>query len=273
MRSDWTGAISLSLINLPVKLGSTSKNNSLGLHMVRKSDGSRIRFTRVAEADSKEVPWSDIGKGYTAPDGSLVVLDRKDFEQAYGKKNRTAEILMFTEPSNIPPMASKTTHWVQPDTGGEKTYALLAHALQESGKVAVLTFAMRDRESVAVLRAHDGYLSLESLEWDADIIRPDFAAPPQTATEAEQSLACDLIASYSGKYDHAASTDKSTAAVMDVIQAKIETGQAISPPAATSQGHAPVDLTEALKASVAAQKGKNTPATARKPRASRKAAA
>lgn len=272
MKSNWTGSFRFSLINLPVKLGSSSKNNSaLDLHMVRKDDGSAIKFTRVAEADGKEVPWSEIVKGYTAPDGSLVTLDRNDFEQAYGPKNREGEIALFTDAANIPPMSVKTSYWVQPDTGGEKTYALLASALQETGKVAVLTFAMRERVSVAVLRPYDGYLALEVLEWDTDMVRPDFPVPVQSSSEAEQRLAVTLIDEMTQKYDHGKAHDTSTDAVMAIVQAKIETGQVIVPPAKPkgTPGRMPADLTAALQASVDAHRTVPVPA----PRKARKTSA
>jgi DNA end-binding protein Ku len=41
---------------------------------VRRSDGSRIRYQRVAEADGEEVQCSDIAKGYETADGSIVVI-------------------------------------------------------------------------------------------------------------------------------------------------------------------------------------------------------
>lgn len=254
MRSLWSGAISLSLINIPVKLGSTSKDSSLGLKMVRMSDGSPIKFVRTAELDGKEVPWDQIGKGYTAPDGSLVILSDKEVKDAYGDKNRIAEVIMATDASNIPPLAIKSSYWVHCDKGGEKSYALIAGALRQSGKVLVVKFALRDRVNVAVLRAHDGYLALESLEWDADLIRPDFAAPAQTATEDEQALALKLIEAVTHKFDHAAETDKSSEQVMAVIDAKIKTGQVIAPPARPDNVGTPVNLADQLMAAVEAQK-------------------
>ena len=268
-RSIWAGAVSVSLISIPVTLGSASKDNYLGLHLVRKSDGSRIKFKRVAEADGEPVEWNDTAKGYDAPDGSLVVLDKADFERAYGEKNRKAEILMFTDAGNIPPLAVKSAYWVQPVKGGEREYALLAGALASTHKVAVLVFAMRERQSTAVLRAEEGYLSLETLEWDSDLVRPDFPAPPQTASEADQKLALTLIDSLTMKYDHASSVDKSAEAVMAVITAKIETGQVIRPPMvpSTAVTGMPADLTAILQASVDAQK----PKPARKPRSPRAA--
>jgi DNA end-binding protein Ku len=254
LRSIWSGAISLSLLNVPVKLGSATQDNHLGLRMVRKSDGSRIKFTRVSETDGKEVPWHEIVKGYDAPDGSLVLLEKKDFQEAYGEKNRVAKLIMFADAADVPPMAARSAYWVQADKGGEKTYALLASALQATGKVAILAFAMREREAMAVLRPVDGYLSLEALEWDADLLRPDFAAPANTATAAEQELALTLIETMSGKYDHAAQTDSSAEAVMAVIQGKIERGEVRPAPAAPNAATGPADLMAVLQAAVAAKK-------------------
>jgi DNA end-binding protein Ku len=263
VRSVWTGAIEvIAGLNMPIKLGSATKDNKLGLHMVRKSDGSRVKQQYIAEKDGEEVPFDKSAKGYDAPDGSLVILDKPDFEKAFGPKNRVATVLMFTDEANIPPMAAKTAYWVQPDIGGEKTYALFADLLQSTGKVAVLTFAMRQREAVAVLRPHDGYLALESLEWDTDILRPDFAAPPQTASDTDRELASQLIATMDGKYDHAAQIDRSAESLNTVIQEKIEAGQVVAPPPRPDNVGAPQDLTAMLTAAVNAQK-KPEPAKAR----------
>lgn len=270
MRSVWTGALSFSVLNMQMKLGSAVKAGS-GLRMIRTTDGAAIKFLRHAEGEITEVPWDKIGKGYDAPDGSLVVMSKAEQDAVYGEKNRVARLLMFTDASNVPPMAARTAYWVQPDTGGGKVYALLASTLQATGKVAVIQFAMRQKMEIAVLRPLDGYLALEALEWDSDLIRPDFAAPPNVADEQEQALTRQLIEDMSGKYDHAEQKDVSREAMMTAIQDKLDTGQVIRPPAvAQNPGLTPAaDLTAQLKAAVEAQKtkeGAKTPAprTARK---------
>jgi DNA end-binding protein Ku len=272
LRSIWTGAIQLGPLILPVKLGSAVKDNKLGLHMVRESDGSRINFKNIAENDGAEVPYDKSAKGYDTPDGSLVVLGRKDFEEAFGPKNRTATVLMFTDASNVPPMATKTSYWVQPGIGGERSYALLAQVLRESGKVGVITFAMRQRMAAAVLRPHEGYLALEALEWDADLIKPDFTVPAQTGTETELNLTRQLVEAATSKYDHTAQHDPSREALAAVIQGKIERGEVIAAPPRPDNVGQPQDLTAMLTAAVEAQKPKPEPA-APKQRARRKSAA
>jgi DNA end-binding protein Ku len=238
-----------------MKLGSSVKANK-GLRQVRVKDGAKIEYLRHAQGETEEVPWDQIGKGYDAPDGSLVVMTDDEQKAVYGEKNRVAKVLMFTDASHVPPMAAKTCYWVQPDTGGEKVYALLASSLQATGKVAVIEFAMRQKMEIAVLRPLDGFLALESLEWDADLIRPDFNAPADVATEQEHELARNLIQDMSGKYDHSEQRDVSREAMMAAIQAKLDTGQVLRPASVQGSGPAPLDLTAQLQAAVEAQKPK-----------------
>jgi DNA end-binding protein Ku len=272
LRSTWRGSISLSLINVPVKLGSTSTDGNLGLHQVDKRDGSRIKYVKVNAVTGEEVAWANIAKGYDSSDGSMVVLDDTDMKKVHGDPSRVAEILMFTDAGNIPPLAVKSSAWVQPDTGGERTYALLASVMQETGKVAVLKYKMRDRESVAVLRASDGYLALETLEYDSDLIRPDFSAPADTSLDKDRALAHDLIKSMEGKYDHSTQADPAGEALQEVIRAKIEAGQVVrAQPEGTSTG-TPADLTAVLKAAVDAKKQEYAPAPKTRGGGRRKAA-
>src|SRR6201986_5149394 len=79
MRSIWKGTVSFGLVSIGVKLFSATEEKDVSFHQVRRSDGSRIRYKRVAEADGEEVAYADIAKGYQLPDGEVVVLTDEDF--------------------------------------------------------------------------------------------------------------------------------------------------------------------------------------------------
>jgi DNA end-binding protein Ku len=163
---------------------------------------------------------------------------------------------------------------VQPGPGGEKAYALLARTMADTGTAAVVSVAIRQRESLALLYAgRDGYLILERLNWAADVRKPDFAAPDAALSEAELGLAENLVTQMSKPFDWASFRDESTEKLEKIVQAKLETGQVTGAPAARTGGSpTPAqDLMAVLQASVAESK-KNT-APARKPRTVRKAAA
>ena len=55
----WKGAISFGLVNIPVSLFSgVKRDEDIHFHLLRKSDQSRVRNRRFAEADDKEVDWA-----------------------------------------------------------------------------------------------------------------------------------------------------------------------------------------------------------------------
>lgn len=252
-------------MSIPVKLGTAVSEDKLPLHQVRRKDASRIKLKRVAEADGQEVEWADLTMGYETGSGQTVLVEDADFEAAYGEKSRDAKILMFVDLGGVVPRrAHDTSYVVQPGPGGERAYELLAEAMTRAGKVAVVSIAVRQREALAMLYAADGYLILERLQWAANVKQPDFAAPHTEIGEAEISLAQNLVTSMSGTFDWQARTDTSMEKLSAVIQGKVENGQLTGTPKAPGSNPAPLNLAEALKASVAAAKATQKPA--RKPR-------
>ncbi len=270
MKSVWTGTLGFGMVVIPVKLGTAASDNRLPLHEVRRSDGSRINYRRFAAADGEEVPYSEIRKGYEAGDGTVVLLEDADFELAYGQKNRAAKITGFIPAGTLPRLAHDQSYYVQPEPNGEQAYELLAAALRRSGKAAVVSFAMRQREANAMLYAtDDGYLVLERLRWAADVKRPDFAAPSGKVTEEQVEQAQNLIGLSTGEFSWDAAADESAQRLAEVVQAKISTGQAVGTPAAPGTG-APANLEDMLRASVEAARAAQAPVRktrARRPKA------
>src|ERR1700755_2197371 len=95
MRSIWKGAISFGLVSIPVKLYSATEERDVSFHQVRRTDGSRIRYKRVAEADGEEVPYADIAKAFQFPSGDTVVLTDDDFADLPLPTARVVDVLQF----------------------------------------------------------------------------------------------------------------------------------------------------------------------------------
>ena len=74
MRSIWKGAVSFGLVTIPVGLYSATEDRSPKFKMLRGSDGSAIKYKRVAEADGEEVPWDEIVKGFEVDKGTYVTF-------------------------------------------------------------------------------------------------------------------------------------------------------------------------------------------------------
>jgi DNA end-binding protein Ku len=272
MRYTWTGTIAMGMVVIPVKLANAVSEDKSPLHRYHVKDGGAVKQRTFCAVDGEEITdWNDITRGYPAADGTVVLLTKDDFDQMYGERSKVLEIRQFIDVSGLPPAAHESTYVIKPEAAGAKAYALLAYALRESGKAAEVSVMIASREATGYLRADsEGYIWLERLEYEANVRKPDFAAPNPVLTAAEMKMADNLVKEMSGAFDWASHTDKTMERLQEVIAAKLAAGQVTGTPAAPL---APVlDLTAALQASVAKAKADKAPVPrTRAPRA-RKAA-
>jgi DNA end-binding protein Ku len=257
MRSMWKGSVSFGLVTIPVKMYSATEEKDISFHQVRRTDGSRIRYKRVAEADGQEVSYGDIAKGYQLPDGDTVILTDSDFAELPLTTTRAVDVLQFVPLEQVDPIYFAKSYYLEPDKAAAKPYVLLRDALHESGMVAVVKVALRSREQLATLRVRDDVLVLETMLWPDEIRTPDFAFLDEDikARPQEMQMAQSLIESMAGDFDPTAYHDDYREALQKVIDAKVEGREVVDQPAAdTSKAGNVVDLMAALRASVEAAK-------------------
>ncbi|MDX6197628.1 MAG: end-binding protein Ku [Actinomycetota bacterium] len=256
MRSIWKGAISFGLVTIPVKLYSATEQKDVSFHQVRRSDGSRIRYKRVAQADGEEVPYGEIAKGYELSSGETVVLTDEDFADLPLTTSKAIDVLQFVPLEQVDPIFFEKSYYIEPDKAGAKPYVLLRDALEESGKVALVKVALRNRESLATLRVRDGVFVLETMLWPDEVRNPDFGFLDDDIDVRPQELAMagSLIDTLSGDFDPSQYKDSYREALQEVIEAKIAGHEVKQPEQAQPTAGTVVDLMAALRASVEAAK-------------------
>lgn len=256
MRSIWKGAISFGLVTIPVKLYSATEQKDVSFHQVRRSDGSRIKYKRVAAVDGEEVAYGDIAKGYELGNGETVVLTDEDFKDLPLTTNRAIDVLQFVPLEELDPIFFEKSYYLEPDKAGVKPYVLLRDALEESGKVAVVKVALRNRESLAALRVRDGVFVLETMLWPDEVRTPDFGFLDDDVEVRPQELAMagSLIDTLSGEFDPSQYKDSYREALQAVIEAKVEGREVVQPSDEQPTAGTVVDLMAALRASVEAAK-------------------
>lgn len=222
MKPIWTGAIGFGLVNIPVKLYSATITSNLNLDMLDKRDHSKIHFKRINEKTGNEVEWENIVKGYRMPNDKYVVLTEKDFEQANSKKTKTIEINNFVDDKEIESIYYETPYYIEPDKSGTRAYALLRDALRKTQKVGVATFVLRNKETVAILRATDNVIILNRIRFEEEIRNPsDLILPSKTDIKSnELNMAVTLIEQLSGKFNIKQFKDTYTAELIKLIKAK-----------------------------------------------------
>src|SRR3712207_203285 len=171
-RAIWSGSISFGLLNVPVKLYSAVSKKQISFRELRESDKSRVRHKRVAEADGKEVDYDDIVKGYEIAPEEYVVLTRDELEELDPKKTRAIEIQDFVDLDEIDPILFNQPYYLGPDKGAERAYALLVKAMEDSHKVAIARFVLRNKEHLAALRPTTGVMTLATMRFADEVVSP-----------------------------------------------------------------------------------------------------
>ncbi len=259
VRSIWKGAISFGLVSIPVKLYSATEERDITFRQVHREDGGRIRYQRVCTVCDKEVSYADIAKGYEMSDGSIVVLSDEDFENVPITTNRMIDVVQFVDLEELDPIYFNKSYYLEPEKAGIKPYVLLSRALEESGKVAVVKVALRQREALAAVRVRDGVFVLETMLWPDEVRQAQFGFLEEDVEVRPQELAMagTLIDSLSGEFDPNEFHDAYREALEEVIEAKVAGQEIVAPTARPDEGGAVVDLMAALRASVdAAKKGR-----------------
>ena len=124
-RGLWNGAISFSLIHIPVSLHTAARAHELDLNLLDKRDFAPVGYQRYNKATGKVVEWNDVVKGYEYEKGEYVVLTDEDFRRANVEASRTIDIQTFVDRDAISPYYFDTPYFLVPDKNGERVYALL----------------------------------------------------------------------------------------------------------------------------------------------------
>lgn len=254
MRAIWKGAVSFGLVSVPVKLYSATESHDVAFRQVHAKDGGRIRYQRVCSIDGEEVPYADIAKGFETEDGEMVVLTDDDLAELPSTSSREISVEKFVPSDQIDPMLFEKSYYLEPEASGAKPYALLRQALLEADRMAVVTVALRQRTTVAVLRVRDDVIVLQTMMWPDEIRTPDFKVETGEVKDAEVTMAKMLVETLAGDFDPSEFEDDYAEAVQALVTAKIEGGEVARTPTATKSAGEVVDLLAALQRSVAAAK-------------------
>jgi DNA end-binding protein Ku len=255
------------LVNVPVGLYPATSDKSIHFNQFEEGTSDRIRYKKVNERTGEEVPGDRIVKGFDLGGGEYVILTDEELSAAQPERSRQIEITDFVDLDAIDPVYYRTTYYLAPEgKGNDKPYALLRKAMQESGKVAVATLVMRNKEYLVAIRPEGDGLALETMYFADEVRSPgkDLPALPDAKglSAKEVSMAQLLIESMESEWDPESFSDTHREAVEALVEQKRQ-GKEIVIEAAPKPAKV-VDLFEALSASVAAaaadRNGKKKPA-------------
>jgi DNA end-binding protein Ku len=260
-RAIWSGTISFGLLNVPVRLYSAVARRSISLREIRESDGARIRHRRVAEGTDEEVAYENIVKAFELSPDRYVPLTKEEMEALAPEKTRAIEVQDFVDLTDIDPIYFDSPYYLGPAEGAEKAYSLLAQAMDETGKVAICRFVLRNKEHLAAIRPAKGVLTLTTMRFADEVVPPSELddVVPESAPKVgkrEIEMAEQLIDSLTRDFDPAAYRDEYREELLALIERKAEGEDVLTAPEPEEPKptKAP-DLMAALEESIAAVKG------------------
>src|SRR5580692_12761827 len=114
MRAICKGSISFGLVSIPISLFPATRREELKFRLLRKSDHSPVNYKRVAETDSKEVPWDQIVKGYEYEKGKFVIIKDEDFARVDVEATQTVNIINFVSVEEVDPLLFYKPYYLEP---------------------------------------------------------------------------------------------------------------------------------------------------------------
>jgi DNA end-binding protein Ku len=205
-------------------------------------------------ADTSEIRWEEIVKGYEIEPGRVVTVDTDELESVAPERSRVLEVEQFVDLESIDPIFFEKSYYVVPQRGAvtERPYWLLYRAMEAAGKVAIGRFVMRTKEYLVAVRAGEHALILGTMFYADEVRDPKEAWVPsiEEPSERELQLARQFIDALAGEWEPARHRDAHRERLLDLLHSKA--GQAAVVPEVEDES--PVtpatDLMEILQASV-----------------------
>jgi len=227
MASIWTGALTFGLVNIPVSLASAVRSvEKTSFRQLHKDDLTPIKYERVCPADGEVVPWNEIVKGYEYTKGKYVVVTPEELAKVKTPSSKAVEMMDFVKSDEIDSRYFDTPYYLIPQKGGEKPYALLREALQNTDMVGIGKLTLRQKEHLVAVRAIGDALVLELMRFEEELVAPEDLRFPSSEEQKirpqEVAMAEQLIGNLAEPFDPSKYHDEYEAKLKTLLRAKLK---------------------------------------------------
>jgi len=254
--SVWTGYLTFGLISMPVRLFSGARGERVSFHMLHRTDNVRVKQQLVCPEEEVVVDRSEIVKGYEYRKGEYVIVEPEEIKKIEPKTAKAMEILEFVKADDVDPIYFETSYYLMPEEAGQRPYALLARALEETEHLGIAKLTMHNREYTVILRPHEGGIMLHTMYYQNEIRQIEkFGETKVDIKDAEVKVAHQLIEALSGKFEPEKYHDTFEDNLKALIKAHLE-GKEVTAVAKPAKVAPVTDLMAALKQSLASMEGR-----------------
>jgi len=272
-RPSWSGILRISLVAIPIKAYPAVTSSSRGpqAHLLHADCGQRITYHKHCPRHGP-VPADAIVKGYEYAPDRYVVVDSQELDRLRPARDQALLLEQCIPVAQVDAslFAGRSLHLLPDGAAAQHPYAVLAEALAAAGQGALGRVVLSSQRQLVLVRPAGQVLVLDVLHYPAQVRSPaswETALPACVSSEAERTLANQLIALSGGAVDWGRYRDTNA----EELAALLQTKMAQQPPAVPTEEPVVLSLLDALKQSVAqvAQVEANPETTTAKTRKSR----
>ena len=258
-RANWKGYLRLSLVSCPIALyPASSLSEKVSFNRLNRKTGNRLKQQNVDSETGAVVPREDIARGYEVAKGQYLIVEDEELDAVEIESTRTIEIDQFVPKSEIDERYINSPYYLAPDGKvGQDAFAVIRDTIAKLNMVALGRVVLTRREHVIALEPKGrGLLGLtlrypyevrDEASYFEDI--PDLNLPKEML-----DLATHIVNTKSGHFDPSQFQDQYENALIDLLKKK-EAGEKIEPARETAAPRV-VNLMDALRASIDAEKKK-----------------
>ena len=251
-RPTWKGFLKISLVNIPVRVfPATDSAATISFNQLHGECQTRIQQKRWCPHCEREVPLSEIVKGYEFEKGRYVVMEEEDLAKVRPESTRVIDLVQFTPVESIDPIYVERPYYLAPD--GQmalEAFAVMREGMK--GKAGIGKLALYGREYLVAVVPKDKGLVMYTMRRANEIRSMDaideLSGVPSKVKPDEIKLAKQVIANFEGQLDLAEYRDSYQEELQRIIDAKIAGEEVV----ATEEQTPPkvVNLMDALRQSL-----------------------
>jgi DNA end-binding protein Ku len=258
-RANWKGYLRLSLVSCPIALyPASSLSEKVSFNRINRKTGNRLKQQNVDTETGDVVLREDTARGFEVAKGQYLIVEDQEIDAVQIESTRTIEIDQFVPRSEIDDRYIDSPYYLAPDGKvGQDAFAVIRDTIAKMNMVAIGRVVLTRREHIIALEARDRGLLGLTLRYPYEVRdeQPYFEDIPDLKLSKEMlDLATHIVQTKAGHFDPAQFQDRYENALIDLLKKK-EAGEKIEP---AKEGPAPqvVNLMDALRASVDAEKKK-----------------
>jgi len=251
-RPTWKGFLKVSLVNIPVKVfPATESAATISFNQLHAECQTRIQQKRWCGHCEREVPHSEVVKGYEFEKGRYVVVSDEDIQKVRVDSTRVIDLAQFTDDTAIDPIYVDRAYYLAPDGPvASEAFAVMREGM--AGKAGIGKVALYGREYLVAVKPQKKGLVMYTLHHDAEIRSIDeveeLNSVPSKVKPEEMKLAKQVVATFESELNLKDYKDEYREGLRKIIDAKIAGEEIVA--AEVEDPPKVVDLMEALRKSL-----------------------